>query len=31
VLKGDTLTYRVNAPTTGGPGVTGEVVWRRAD
>jgi hypothetical protein len=31
VLKGDTLTYRVNAPTTGGPGVVGEVVWRRAD
>jgi hypothetical protein len=30
-LKGDTLTYRVAAPTTGGPGVVGEVVWRRVD
>jgi lipocalin-like protein len=24
------LSYRVNAPTTGGPGVVGEVVWRWA-
>lgn len=31
MLKGDTLSYRVNAPTTGGPGVVGEVIWRRAD
>lgn len=31
VLKGDTLIYRVDAPTTGGPGVVGEVIWRRAD
>lgn len=29
VLAGDRLTYQVAAPTTGGPGVTGEVVWRR--
>lgn len=30
-LKGDTLSYRVSAPTTGGPGVVGEVIWRRAN
>lgn len=29
VLEGDRLTYKVAAPTTGGPGVTGEVIWRR--
>lgn len=29
VLEGDRLVYKVAAPTTGGPGVTGEVVWRR--
>jgi Lipocalin-like domain len=28
-LKDDTLTYRVDAPTTGGPGVVSEVIWRR--
>ena len=30
-LKGDTLSYRVSAPTTGGPGVVSEVIWRRAN
>ena len=30
-LKGDTLTYRVAAPTTGGPGVVSEVIWRRTN
>ena len=28
-LKGDTLRYHVAAPSTGGPGVVGEVVWRK--
>ena len=28
-LKGDTLSYRVAAPSTGGPGIVGEVVWRK--
>ena len=28
-LVGDRLTYTVATPTTGGPGVIGEVVWRR--
>jgi hypothetical protein len=30
-LKGDTLSYRVSAPTTGGPGVVSEVIWRRVE
>lgn len=29
-ITGDRLTYKVAAPSTGGTGVTGEVVWRRA-
>jgi hypothetical protein len=30
-LKGDTLTYRVNAPTTDNSGLVSEIIWRRVD